>query len=565
MNTLNYRPEFNREPRDVSGGYEVPEGTRDMTMDPMKPILDLADTFEETDLIIADINQMIEDQAVSTMHIPVDSSMAPSIADISNGDHDNYISGQDWLRAEAMIGGSFTGDQTLDPMDILWDQLKIRLAEWLGDVVDGIPVIGDELKAALLGSIQEPTNTIDAHRAADGGTPRTLPGILDSTGLLHSDNIMRRIRGSMQTPTRQSFNPTAVELKPVVANLSRNWESTKRVVAGGFGIQVEAETPVNRTNMLEYIRKEGSDIGAPLADGYSIIRNNIITGSFWDIGIIRNRQTLLGIRNALHGYLSGQDLACCLLDNILGLGEVSGNTIKFLRTIRLGLMYTFNGLNLEIDPLVNTLSSLLNTLITVAMSKVMTTLESALSNQLINTRNYLTDYAHTKGEAWVRCYPFDELMGFALDALAGIEEDLLAYVADYTGKLKLGLINTGKLTVRLKKREYVRKSMVLLDGLINGIELGIICKNARDIDVEYTRPTKLEIEAFVQDYTIRAGTNVDEATGKYNMAPYTGNPLDPSVPLSGRDMKWIQNCNLSMTDDELDDIGRALRSITTQR
>lgn len=546
-------------------GIDSTVGDIESSATQFEEVIRVASIIDEVDLLIDDINSIIDDQTTG-MIIPVDPDKHPqvskSVGVISGGDHDSYIDQRDWMGAslpdspESILNIA----HKFDLMDVLWTEFRIRIAEWLANTLDNVPVIGDniadKLRADAASSRDRSFGGII--NQASTGRPLSPDDLMRIGGITHADTILGYIRAEISKPQQLNFNPAAVELKPIVDGVATTWRSTRSVVGSTYGMSIAIES-VEPGTLTDRVKSEGMDIVQPLLSAYSHVRSKVITPDFWEYGVVRTRGFLMGVRNALHGYLTGKDLACCLLDNILGVSSVIGRGgLKYLQMLRLGLTYSFNGLCIQVDSLFDILADMFNHIVAAAMGKVMSTLTSVLDNWLISVRNYFVDFAARKGEAWRRCYPFDELMNHAMLTLGKMESDLIAYISDYVNTMKVTHVNLSKYVVQLKEREYVRKMLLLADLLTRGVETGIICKDLGDMSVEYSRPTDDELIRFSQDYTYRMGVNVHEARDRFMMAPESGARLVGDIELDGRDLTWLQNCDLSLTAGELGELRYAL-------
>jgi len=574
-------PSFNRRARRISGGYapgyagsvyDTPGQLIDDTS--MDEVVAWANIVDAIDSIIIDVNTKIDEQTANMM-IPVNPEEYPSVAEaakfMSNGDHNNYIDQNDWKKSLFATDNAMINiPKEYDLMEMLWAELRIKISEWLADKVDDIPVIGEELADSLRKDAEAAAS--DTFKAMNdtltgpASIPELTKGLPASVkGLIHGKAIQTYIHNYLSNPGPTTFNPMAVDVKPIVDSMATTWSNTNAIVSKTYGIpvlpDVEVTTIPGKTNMGEWVQSEGRDIISPALDGYRYIRGEVITEDFWKYGVDRSRSFFNGVNNALSAYTKGTDLACCLLDNILGLHSISPNTLNLLRMLRLGLRYSFNGLNIDSGSLLNILSDILNRAISIAMGKVITALEEILDDKIVKVRNYFQDFSGNKGEAWRRCYPFDELMTFALNALTDMEHDILGYIQDYTNMMKLSHVNLNKYMANIKKREYARSMVGILDTLIGGIETGIICKDLSDIDVEYTRPTPEELTRFISDLAFRSNTNVDEAVNKYMRAPSSGIPIVPNATYVGNDLQWMQNCDKSLTKSEVSELEAGLRRI----
>lgn len=571
-------PTFDRDPRRVVGSYDpatvAPKDASSissLTGDSLDEAVQWATTADEIDGLIDTVNDTIDEQTAG-MYIPVDPSSDPAVADavefMSNGDHRDYIDQGDWRKS--LSTDALLVPPELDLLDMLWAEIRIRIAEWLAQKVEDIPVIGDDLADALRSDAEEAVDESfmgELHRETP--TLSTIPSLLPASvkSMIHSKSITEYIGKYISTPGPTTFNPMAVDVKPAVDAVAVKWGTARDIVSKTYAIPILPDvvvtgiTPPGRTNMTEWVRSEGRELVAPAIDAYSYIRGRIITPDFWKYGVERSRGFLNGVQNTLGEYARGGDIACCLLSNILGLHGISPKSLNILRMLRLGLRYSFNGLSIDAGSIFDLMADILNRIISIAMGKVITTIQEAMDNKFLAARNFMADFSSRKGEAWRRCYPFDELMTYALEAIKDMEEDIIGYILDYTNMMKVSHTNLNKYMVVLKKREYARHMIGVMDMLIKGIETGMICKDLGSMDKEYTRPTPEELEAFITDYSTRMTTDVRTAREKYMRAPHSGTPLVPGMPLTGMDMKLIQNCDLSLTTAELEALEQGLAGV----
>jgi len=523
----------------------------------------------EVDDHLADIDRRIVEQTVN-MRIPVeDEATSRAVSYISEGDHDNYISQEDWLRSleyRSNPTSILNIAEDYDMMEMLWAQLKYRIADWLADIVNDIPVVGSRLADALKVAVSESgwegpqadRGRLDAPLGL-GQMAGTVTNTTSLTEVFHADKVIGRVKEYISRPIGLDFDASAVEFKPIVDGIGRNWEGTKGIVRELHG-PLFAEggpvtyriTPEDRTDIRTWVGREGAELFRPGLQSYRYIREQVLTDDFVGHAIYDTRDTLIGVGRVLDGYLHSRDLACCLLDNILKVSDrISGKTLRFLKALRLGLMYSFNGVAASADSLFNILIDIFNQLVTQAMGSVVTTIEEALDDWTMQLRNYISDFSKGKGEAWVRCYPFDELMQFCVSSLFDMQSDLMAYVRDYSNMMKLSYVKMDKYMAMIEKREYARRMLELTDFLVVGIESGIICKELREMESEYRPPTDEDVTRFVRNYGYRASLSADAAVKQFGSTPFTGEILEETGDLALSDLKWLQDCNKSLSDDEL--------------
>jgi len=94
----------------------------------------------------------------------------------------------------------------------------------------------------------------------------------------------------------------------------------------------------------------------------------------------------------------------------------------------------------------------------------------------------------------------------------------------------------------------------VIDAIIKGVETGVLCKQLDQVENKYISPTADEIRKYIGNSSYRLGINIDEARNKYNLAPSGRQLTDPSE----NDRQWLQNCEKSLTDSEIEEITRAV-------
>lgn len=554
--------------------------------------VDLVASIRATDELFDEVDHRIVEQT-ALMRIPVDDpGVSKSLSILNGGDHANIITQSDWLRAVEMRSDPssiLSNIVEYDLMEMLLIQLKFHLINWLADIVENIPAVGGKIADALRDAAEKYEGKASMNTLIEkenSRRPRTLDELVRvGTGtktyslseVLHADKIVNYINEFIEKPHKLGFDGAAVGLKPVVDSYKRSWKGTKDIVSvsvlgkpNGF-VNITKEVSSDRTDIGKWLQKEGLDVAAPGIQAYRTMKKLVDDGGVREVAILGTQKALSGVKTVLGQYLTGQDLACCLLDNILKLSDrVSGKSLRLLKTIRLGLTFAFNGLSVDTGDLLNGLIDILNVALMAALGKVVTTFEEALDNWTLGVAKFFNDYARRKGEAWRRCYPFDELMKFILAAINDMVATLKAYIKDYVNTVALSHVELDKYCVTLKKREYARKMLCVMDLLVKGIETGIICKNQNEIDVVYTRPTMDDVKRFIDENEYRLTINPDEALKAYKSGSVTGNLIKDVVvhegvrkhiltDISEDDLLTLQHCVDVFTENELEEISRGLQ------
>lgn len=574
--TIKYRPEFSREPKKVHAPDIVPEvgdGQIDPTIGEETLDPEIENWINMRDEVYADIeeiNSLYNEQVLIPMRIPVeDPVISEAISFLSNGDHDSYVSGKDWSNSHKILSNDsiLKNAADYDLMEMLMPVIIEGVAEFLADRLKSIPAIGTQLHDALMSALEAqggPKNDWgDLLRSEDLTEPLPISTILDVSGISHARKVAEFVNKDIHDPSPKNYNAAAASIYSPYLHSTNQWKQGVEVVDVLHGFRLYKTYDSTTTDMGAWAKKEGYDFIRPGADAYKYMRGRVMDSSFWKEGILYNRSIIKMVRNSMRRYLGTPDLACCLLNNLIGVGEVvSEDRIKFLKYLRMALMFSFNGLNIKTDAMLNSLIDILNALLAKSMSAVVSKLEEAMTDKVVKLRNYLIGYARSKGESWVRCYPFDELMQEALISLQRMEDTILSYLNDYTNLIKVSHVNFNEFSLQLKRRELIREHIGVLDAMIKGIETGIICKSLDGINKQYEEPTPEEILDFAKSGAFRQEHTIDDGVDKYDRTP-SGEPLSSGGELSDKDRNWLQDCDKSMTPTELDILRRDIERIGT--
>jgi len=598
---IGYKPKLGPDPLFIHGQYygwdeeqmgEAPSGTpysKDFegTVGLYQAALSTSSSLDTA--VDTTINQ------VSNMNVPVtDPTLGRAVRSISNGDHDNYITGEDWLAALSAVGlygpavsnpaSVFSGLQDYNLTDILMDQLKYRLGKWLADTLRGIPVVGGNIADRIEGAITDysweetgekllsredlrrPMGIGQLAAAGTGGR------ISNFTSLVHADTIVKAVRERIKDPGVRDYNPVAVELLPVADSMRRHHSSTIRILnVATIGMEVPlvdiSKVEVSDTTDIgNWLVANGVDVAKPGVDVYSWVRGNIITDHFVSNAIQGSSRSIDEILVLLTNWANSSDVACCLLDNLLGVSRFMSSThLRFLKMLRLGMTFSFNGLCIGAGDLINSLVDLLNIVIEAALGNVVATLERTLDNWTISATSALRDQVARMGDTIKRCSPFDELIMYSLDSIDDMIRSLKAYMMDYVNMLKLSHIRTDRYLVMARKREFCREMLQLIDLLIKGMETGIMCTDQSNISRSYSAPTSAEVYSFVSNSNYRVNFTSKEAVERFGSGPSSGELLSNIGESSELDdiddLKLIQRCRDVLDDVELELIASAVRGV----
>lgn len=561
-----------------------PELTREweeLKYDGVPPDPDLIRYFSAVDEIgdkSRECNQWILDNTAG-MNIPIDD---PNIGKSSAyfGGSDSSIDQNTWLKAQNIKSDPNILDKVkkIDVFSMLWTEIRIFIDTWLaGKIRDSrvlnIPPINGIAKLLEddASSLRSQSLTADFKSMDNTETPNNLASIV------HADNVVNHVRKYISNPfNRPNFDPNAVELKPIIDGQNKSWGTSKSVILGTYGVDVwglqtdvtvTKNTPGDRTDLTEWAKREGKDVVSPGIDAYKYVRKNILSDKFWDTAVSGASKAYTESSMVLKGYISSQDMACCLLDNLMKSAKAAGN-IKYLKALKLALLYLFNGLNIKMDSMFNSLVDIFNQIVGMLIGKLMGAIQGALDRWLLDLRNYLNDYIKTNGDTWRRCYPFDEFMRYCITALYDMENDLMAYLNDYLGTIKLSQVKLSEYNINLKKRESLRKYINIVDAVIKGIEMGIVCKDLGEM--EYTPPTSAEMIGFATTWGAIKDTLTPEDAVSIGRTPETGLPIGITKStdeefldniLAPPERLWLQDCDKSMTDDDIREFRDGLRKV----
>jgi hypothetical protein len=599
---ITYRPKIGPDPLFIQGQYykwdagDLKKGPGDFPSDDVSKGFEGTVQLYQTALSTSSSLSKIADTAfdqVSNMAIPVtDDAQKKAVKVISNGDHDNYITGEDWKNALSTMGlyGPTTSNpasilsklQDYDLTDILVDQLKYRLGRWLADTLRNIPVVGgniaDRIEDTIIGyswqetgekllsreDLKYPASMAQLAAAGTGGR------VSNFTSLVHADTVVKAIRQQIKSPGVRDYNPAAIELLPVADSMRRHHDSTIRILnvaTLGREVPLVAVSKVeveNTTDIGNWLVANGVDVVNPGVAAYSWVRDNVLTNDFTSNAIYGTSRTTNDILTILSSWANSSDVACCLLDNLLGVSRFMSSThLRFLKMLRLGLTFSFNGLCVSTSDLINSLVDLLNIIIEAALGSVVATLERTLDNWTVSATSALRDQVAKMGDTIKRCSPFDELIMYSIKSIDEMIRSLKAYVMDYVNMLKLSHVRTDKYLIMAKNREFCRQMLQLVDLLVKGMETGIMCKDQSNITRIYQAPTPDEVYSFVSNSNYRVDYTANEAIERFGSGPSSGgiiSNIGESEDLDDiDDLQLIQRCRDVLSDSELELLANAVR------
>lgn len=549
--------------------YDVP---------PDRDLIRYLTAVEEVDSVKSECDQLILDNT-KDMNIPITDSQI-GISSKYFGGSDSNIDQNTWLKAQNIRSDPNILDKVkkIDVFNMLWIEVRIRIDQWLADKVRDIPIVGDKLAKILdddARSLRDQSLAADFKAMDTNQQINTPEMVYNAAAVTHADNIVNYVRKHISNPfNRTNFDPNAVELKPIIDGQNKSWGTAKSVILGTYGVDVwgvpadvtvTKNTPGDRTDLTEWAKNEGKDVVSPGIDTYKYVREKILSDKFWDTAVSGASKVYTESSMILKGYISSQDLACCLLDNLMKSAKAAGS-IKYLKALKLALLYSFNGINIKMDSMFNALVDIFNQIIGALIGKLIGAIQGALDRWLLGLRNYLNDYIKTKGDTWRRCYPFDEFMRYCITTLYDMENDLMAYMNDYLGMIKLSQGKLSEYNINLNKRELLRKYINLVDAIIRGIEMGVVCKDLREM--EYTPPTDSERIGFATTWGAIKDNLTPEDAINIGRTPDTGLPIDITRStdeefldntLSPVERLWLQDCDKSMTDDDIREFIDGLR------
>jgi hypothetical protein len=450
--------------------------------------------------------------------------------------------------------------QKLDFMDMVWAEVKIRLCEWLAGKVKFVPGLSEWLREegdkARANSAQTqlgqdtnggPLNLVGAINAVRDASAKPGDYNTASTAAYHGKNVVDYVRKYISTPRPMPFNPTALEIKPILDTHAKSFAGTLNIYDNVTGRKELSKWLAEDTEAI------GKWAGSELSEVGTRFRHlDMVAGDTYKILVSNYKDMLIGAHSTLANYIASQDLACCLLSNLAGIGALE-DRMRVLKSIRLVLSYAYNGLNINIGSMFDSLVDILNQLISYAAGKLIGTLMGVMDDQIGRIGSFLE--AHEGNDTWKRCLPFDELIQLTLRTLKDIEVDITSYLGDWCNTWKLSTVRTNDYLVLSSKREYLRKILGLADMIERGLHTGLICSETTEPG--YSKPTPKDATAVVA-MVRRGDITAGEAT-KYGVTPITGIPiivdeLNPTSPPTSNETekRWIQDCSLALGDDEWD-------------
>lgn len=503
-------------------------------------------------LLESKINEITKD-----MVIPVDDEdVKKSVKYISNGNDSDVIRQSTWQKSldiKYSTPSLIKEIPKYDFIDAIWVEIKIRICEWLnGGIVGKLPGVGtwldDEIVKLKEGSMQ-------SQKGMDtNGAPVTLDNISKVStnhsilALTHADRILTYVNKKASEQAVHEYNTAAVDLKPAVDTLKASHENTIKIIEKSWGPFTYKRTDngfdlsapeVSSDRSLQYLRDNEESIF-----NKSLKHNALDSTSF----------LLDKINISLDQYFSSSDLACCLFENVIDLSKLADKDVfKLLKGLRLALVYTFNGLNLQIGSQYNGMIDILNNWISGIMSSMIEELQKALDGWLMNIRTEFNNYSKNKPSSWKRCSPFDEMMNVCLESLYQMENDLISYIGDFFNTLQLSHKNVDEYSINIKKRELIKGFTHGLDIIIEGIESGALCK-VDGIEGNYLPLTSDEIRSYINNKNKRESKSPNELKNQAGISP-SGTSL---TNISDEDRMVLQDCNKSFTDNEIIELSRII-------
>lgn len=470
--------------------------------------------------------------------------------------------------------------QNIDFMDMLWHEILIRICEWL---VDSIPSPVDKLLSKWIDKLKEQAEEGKSKSLlgalSGSSTPKDpldleeISSTISATTATKKDytkaivatkctkKVVDYVRNYISQPIHLNFNPIAMEAYSISRSRYRSFLGVQNTFNALYGVDNSsnfgAAWKYDKAAMKDWGSTEWSKMGSRFA-----LLDTDVYKDLYGMGVVGLKNTLKDTAVTLKEYATSEELACCLLGNLGSLAS-SEKTLLPLKVIRLALRYTFNGLNLNIGKGIDLLINILNQLISQAMGKIVSDLTGVMDDAIQATSNHMKNYISKKGDVWKRCYPFDELMQVVIRSMDGMKVDILAYVQDWANMCKITNLDTATYMAHLKKREFLRKAILLTDMFSKGIYSGAVCSALGN--KEYAKPTTEELDRFNRDYRYRtSGITAHEAVNKFGRTPITGqviidnDDVGPTPSDSNLDKLWLQNCDLTMSGEEWNEFSRLL-------
>jgi hypothetical protein len=516
--------------------------------------------------IQADISDQIKGMAIPSGPIQ------PSVAYVKGDGIGDIIDADTYIKAMNYANASFINDtdsdssvdigemQKIDFMDMLWTELKSMMCIWLAEKIEDIPVLSSLMKdftkwlreeadkaknSSAMGKLGLDSNgqPLDNQKSIDAvKSGNTQPGDHRrvSAAAYHGNIIVKYVRKLIASPTQVNFNPIAVELLPVLNTQTEAFGGTVRmydIITGSINTWGGDTTTWGKDDWSNASSRKSN------TDKYS--------GEVYDVTVRGVRDTYRAASSVLKEYANSNDLSCCLISNLGGISSIDKTLLK---SIRLGLTFAFNGINISIDDLLGGLTDILNKLISLVMGKVIEALQGVLDDMVLDATNFLSNASSRWSTEFKRCYPFDELINATIGGIEGMKDSLMKYITDWTNMWEISNIKTNDYIIKLKKRELLRKLLVTSDLIDKGISSGIICKPLED--KTYATPT-IEEARTVRDRFNMGEITAHEVANRYGILPITGKPYIKdgtvtSAPVTDNDMEriWLQNCDLALSDDD---------------
>lgn len=440
-----------------------------------------------------------------------------------------------------------------DFIDAIWVEIKIRICEWLKSITGVDTLIFDGKLQNIINGLKE--DSIQSQMGMDtNGAPVTLDNISKVATnhsilpLTHADRILTYVNKKASEQAVQEYNTAAVDLKPAVDTLKASHENMVKIIEKSWG-------------PFTYKRTDnGFDLSAPKVSSdrsLQYLRDNektLFNKSLKHTALDSTSFLLDKINISLDQYFSSSDLACCLFENVIDLSKLADKDVfKLLKGLRLALVYTFNGLNLQIGSQYNGMIDILNNWISGIMSSMIEELQKAVDGWLMNVRTEFNNYSKNKPSSWKRCYPFDEMMNVCLESLYQMENDLISYIDDFFNTLQLSHKNVDEYSINIKKRELIKGFTHGLDIIIEGIESGALCK-VDGIEGNYLPLTSDEIRSYINNKNKRELKSPNELKNQAGISP-SGTSL---TNISDEDRMVLQDCNKSFTDNEIIELSKII-------
>jgi hypothetical protein len=346
-----------------------------------------------------------------------------------------------------------------------------------------------------------PTNTV----ASLGGVYRTCV------------NHIRDFNNQVDNLVRGKKEEVYLNLKNVNGTVRENMDRVDQLSASAIPNGYEYDG--NTTTGLKYINPVNDSYLQARKDGKGVIPSLLISGENGTHEVFKNvnREWLAHVKNILTGWWESTDTLCCILNNILSVGQmktdISGgrNLLLAIRSVlafyRIYLSFKTKS---AIANLFNMIIALINGVFTTLLSALATFIQSQINK-------FLSDVDMTRLlRVNTECVPWNDMvMSFSV-YLKKFTEEFGSMLMDFIGNAKMINIEAGKVAKDSELSLKIDNWINLIDSILKFLRVWEFCvKNSED-PYNYMRTDEAKNHFSSIGGTIFPDESIDETIQKLN-------------------------------------------------